>query len=355
MANFDDDTGALNGISGSFNVSNTWLKVVLIFFLLLSLYNAIELVVMVLVSFRRFRGLYFWSLMLSGLLGVIPYGVGFFLKFFTSVSPWVTCTVLTVGWWVMVTGQAMVLYSRLHLVLQDSKRLKQVLYMICINAVALHIPTTILTYGSNFNDDSSRFVVGYNVMEKIQLTGFTVQEAIISCLYLTETYKLLRSSRRNRAQRWIQYQLITINVLIIVMDLTLLILEYSNEYATQICLKGAVYSIKLKLEFAVLGQLVDYIRNKNSNYRHDASGSAIVMDGTNLTGSKRRYAGQDAGLPSTRADDPHFYGKTTTMVMPHGHASSSEERLNMPSGIILAKTEFSQTIDHRREPSDDLE
>ncbi|EED15537.1 conserved hypothetical protein [Talaromyces stipitatus ATCC 10500] len=338
-----DDTGALDGITGFLNTNNTWLAIFLIFFLLLSIYNALELVVMILVSFRRFRGLYFWSLVLSALFGLIPYSIGFFLKFFTRVSPWVTCTVLTVGWWVMVTGQAM-----------------QVLYMICINAVVLHLPTTILTYGSNNPDASPRFVVGYNIMEKIQLTGFSIQEAIISGLYLYETFKLLHITHRDKAQRWIQYQLIAVNVLIILMDLTLLVLEYASEYAIQICLKGAVYSVKLKLEFAVLGQLVDFIRNKSGNYRHDghhSGGTDIQMAdaGNILSSSKKRYAGRDAGLPSTRADDPHFYGKTTTMILPNEVTNSSEERLNLPSGIIMTKTEFVQRIDHKRDHSDDLE
>lgn len=198
-------------------------------------------------------------------------------------------------------------------------------------------------------------------MEKIQLTGFSIQEAIISGLYLYETYKLLHITHRNKAQRWIQYQLITVNVLIILMDLTLLVLEYANEYAIQTCLKGAVYSVKLKLEFAVLGQLVDFIRNKSGNYRHDddptGGGTGIHMAdaGDMLSSAKGRYAGRDAGLPSTRADDPHFYGKTTTMVLPNEAANSSEERLNMPSGIIMAKTEFVQRIDHKRDHSDDME
>lgn len=355
-----DDNGPINGISGFFNTNNTWLAIFLIFFLLVSIYNAIELVVMILVSFRRFRGLYFWSLLLSALLGLIPYSVGFFLKFFTHVSPWITCTVLTIGWWTMVTGQAMVLYSRLHLVLRDPKRLKQVLYMICFNALVLHLPTTVLTYGSNDPNASPKFITAYNIMEKIQLTGFSIQEAIISGLYLYETYKLLHTTHRNKAQRWIQYQLITVNVLIILMDLNLLILEYASEYAIQICLKGAVYSVKLKLEFAVLGQLVDFIRNKNGNYHHHednpTDGMGIDMgNGNMLSSAKRRYAGQDAGLPSTRADDPHFYGKTTTMVHPNEPTNSSEERLNLPSGIILTKTEFVQRIDHKRDNSDELE
>lgn len=63
------------------------------------------------------------------------------------------------------------------------------------------------------------------------------------------------------------YQLIGINCAIITMDLVLLGLEYANFYAVQITLKGFIYSFKLKLEFAVLGRLVDLIQGS----RHPVS------------------------------------------------------------------------------------
>jgi hypothetical protein len=40
------------------------------------------------------------------------------------------------------------------------------------------------------------------------------------------------------------------------MDVTLLVLQYSGLYYVQVILKSPFYSIKLKLEFAILGKLV---------------------------------------------------------------------------------------------------
>ncbi|KAE8375994.1 hypothetical protein BDV26DRAFT_247524 [Aspergillus bertholletiae] len=252
----------LDGISGELAGSRYGLKATLLFFISISIYNVIELVVLVMSTFRRWAGLYFWSLLLSSCLGVVPYSLGFMLKFFTHSSSFLSVTMLTVGWWTMVTGQAVVLYSRLHLVIRDEYILRRVLYMIIANVFLLHIPTSILTYGSNIPGRSPFFVKGYNIMEKIQMTGFTIQEVIISGLYIWETTKLLRlgSSRQDRR---IMHQLVGINVAILVMDLTLLGLEYANFYAIQITLKGVIYSIKLKLEFAVLGRLVNMVHGHN--------------------------------------------------------------------------------------------
>ena len=55
------------------------------------------------------------------------------------------------------------------------------------------------------------------------------------------------------------HQLVVINVLMLIMDLVLLGLEYASRYSIQITLKGAIYSVKLKLEFAVLGKLVEVV------------------------------------------------------------------------------------------------
>lgn len=252
-----------DGVSGSYLGESLAIKVLLSTFIGISWYNSLELVILIFVTFSRYNGLYFWSLLLSSVLGVIPYSLGFLLKFFqlTTALP-ISITLLTFGWYFMVTGQSIVLYSRLHLVLRNTTALRRVLWMIIFNAFVLHIPTTALTVGSNFDSSNQAFTQGYNVMEKIQMTGFCIQEFIISGLYIWEAIKLLRMSPDNGKRR-IMYQLLVINLIIIVMDLALLSIEYADYYVIETTLKAAVYSIKLKLEFAVLGKLVHVVNSHN--------------------------------------------------------------------------------------------
>ncbi|KAK1140878.1 hypothetical protein N8T08_009751 [Aspergillus melleus] len=264
----------LDGISGVLENGGDGTKATLFLFISVACYNVVELVVLVLSTFRRWRGLYFWSLLLSGCVGVVPYSLGFLLKFFTSATSILSVTMLSIGWWTMVTGQSFVLYSRLHLVIRDERILRRVLCMIISNVFLLHVPTTILTYGSNVDNPPRLFVRGYNIMEKLQMTGFTIQEVIISALYVWETVKMLRLGSEP-SKRKIMHQLVGINVLMFVMDLVLLGLEYANYYAVQITLKGAIYSIKLKLEFAVLGKLVDVV---HSNQRPSSLENAVQLN-----------------------------------------------------------------------------
>lgn len=252
-----------DGITGGYTGDSLALKITIATLAGITWYNAIELVILVFVTFSKYHGNYFWSLLVSSSIGLLPYSVGFLLKFFQLTDQtWLSVTFITVGWWCMVTGQSIVLYSRLHLVVRNPRILRRVLTMILVDAVIFHIPTTVLTYGSNLAGpvDAPAYIRGYNVMEKIQMTGFCIQEFVISALYIWETIRMLRLDP-DRGKRKIMYQLVAINLIIILMDLGLLVVEYMNKYIMETMLKGVIYSIKLKLEFAVLGKLVYLVHN----------------------------------------------------------------------------------------------
>ncbi|KAJ5406788.1 hypothetical protein N7465_008072 [Penicillium sp. CMV-2018d] len=259
-----DFTAAGDGISGHYEGTSLGMQITIATLAGVTWYNAFELMILLFVTFAEYRGLYFWSLFISSSAGLLPYSLGFLLKFFriTDDLPWLPVTLLTIGWWSMVTGQSVVLYSRLHLVLSNQRVLRRVLAMIVINAIILHLPTTVLTYGANMADDASLdlWTKGYNIMEKIQMTGFCLQEFIISGLYIWETVRMLRLDP-DRIKRKIQYQLLIINFIIIILDVGLLVAEYLDFYIMETMLKGVVYSIKLKLEFAVLGKLIHLVHN----------------------------------------------------------------------------------------------
>lgn len=92
------------------------LKTIIAFLIGLSLYNALELIILIFVTFNKYQGVYFWSLIIAG-IGVIPYSLGFLIKFFQLLDPaqnqgYVAVVFLTVGWYMMVTGMSI---SHIHL------------------------------------------------------------------------------------------------------------------------------------------------------------------------------------------------------------------------------------------------
>ncbi|KAF5858106.1 hypothetical protein ETB97_004872 [Aspergillus alliaceus] len=250
-----------NWVTGSYTGNSDGLRITITTFVVVAWYNAIELIILIFSTFKKYRGVYFSSMLISA-IGILPYSVGFFMKFFDLTSAvWLSLTLVTVGWWTMVTGQSFVLYSRLHLVVQNPTALKFVCYMIIANVFLLHIPTTVLTYAANY-EQSQEYLTAYNVMERVQVAGFCAQELIISGIYMWETNRLLKLNP-NRDNRNIIFQLFIMNLVCILMDIVLIAVECANLYIYQTTLKATVYSVKLKVEFGVLGKLI-YIANQSA-------------------------------------------------------------------------------------------
>lgn len=256
----NDLTQPPDGLIGGYKGNNTNVKIVVVTFSALALYNALELVVLIFFTFQRYHGLYFWTMLLSGVLGVIPHAVGYLLEFFGLGPRWLGVTISTIGFYFMVPGQSIVLYSRLHLVNQNRKLLRFVLWLIIIDTIILIIPTTVLTFSTVYVR-SQPIVMGYNVMERMQVAWFCAQEILISSIYIWETSKLLQlRPEKNTRRTRVLYELLAINLIIIAMDVALLVLEYIGLWYLQTTLKAAVYSIKLKLECGVLRKLVEIVQ-----------------------------------------------------------------------------------------------
>lgn len=247
--------------------------------------NTIELQFRIWLRFKRYQGLYFWSLVLSS-LGCAFHALGFlFLDFQIIRQPNAVGLIIGVSWWCMVTGQALVLYSRLHFVVRNKRRVQWVLIMIITNFCILHLPIMILSQTvsarkialsrilvlTNCSQGYSlpfpnRWLDVYNVYERVQMVCFTVQETIISSLYLYEARTTLRRAeafQREKTDQVVRH-LIWVNLFVIFLDAALLSTEFMGLFSIQTVFKAAVYSVKLRFEFVVLNQLVDMVGGRTS-------------------------------------------------------------------------------------------
>lgn len=75
------------------------------------------------------------------------------------------------------------------------------------------------------------------------------------------------------------YQLLIMNVGLILMDISLLVLEYMNEFIIQTVLKTFLYTVKLKFEFVVLSRLVSFVsaQHEVSNVQPLTSGASELV------------------------------------------------------------------------------
>jgi hypothetical protein len=251
-------TNALTAVSGSNPISGT-VAFMVCTWSSIAMYNFLELNFIVATVFKRHSGLYFWSFIVAT-YGMILISSFTMLKDFQVISAsYLFVTTTSIGWVGMVTGQSIVLYSRLHLVLFNRKRLRAVLIMIIVNAIILQIPTTVMVYGAN-SSHGEPFQVIYKIYEKIQVTIFCLQEFTISALYIYETVKILRVTKSTGygiGHRILLRHLISVNALVILLDAPILVFEYAGYYLLQTSYKPMAYSVKLKLEFSILNRLVE--------------------------------------------------------------------------------------------------
>ena len=108
-------------------------------FFAISFYNFVYINVKIFLTFKRRRGVYFWSLIVAS-WGIPVHATGFLLKFFKLGAPKMMALIFIIGgWYCMVTGQSLVLYSRLHLVEPDVKSFRWVLIMIIVDFFLLPV------------------------------------------------------------------------------------------------------------------------------------------------------------------------------------------------------------------------
>jgi hypothetical protein len=141
----------------------------------------------------------------------------------------------------------------------------------------------------------------YSIMEKIQITAFSIQEFIISGLYLHETRRILQptASFQKKRTRQVMLHLIYVNILIMFMDITLLSMEYANLYEIQITFKGTLYSIKLRLEFTVLNSLMSLTNSNNSDEVHYSHSATRNIGLETLNGNTRADGYNAEALPAS--------------------------------------------------------
>ncbi|KAK4077556.1 hypothetical protein Purlil1_12318 [Purpureocillium lilacinum] len=224
-------------------------------FISVALYNVVELNLLIVSTFKRFLR-----------------------HLRADPSGYVQATIILIGWCTMITGQSLVLYSRLHIVLYNLRRLHYVLIMIIVDAIWLGVPVIVLVYGTNSHNPKP-FAQPYAIFEKLQLTVFFLQEVIISGLYIFETTKPLKLQHA-----W----------------------------------KSLVYSIKLKAEFSVLNRLVEFSQRRT----HIAGTDWVGIRGSLGRGAMRQKqsAAQSAAKENGHDSlaDKAFRGRRVPSGLPFG-------------------------------------
>jgi len=314
----------------------------------LASYNAFELSLLIFTTFHKYHGLYFWS-MVTATCGIFPYVIGMEIMYFdqTFAANLPALIINNLGWISMVTAQSMVLYSRLGIVLgdQNSRILVFTRWMIIIDSFVFYTLATTIVFGMHYSNDDT-FDKGYIYIERLQMTGFCIQEFIISGLYIWKTLDILQAGEKKQAHRTL-WQLFVINVVIVALDVALLVLEYLGLASIQIAFKALAYAVKLKMEFAILSKLVESSSLAQRNLSMSLS-NAIALDDDHPAGSKGATPSSPQFVASAlsqwhrnekvhRADSAEHHSHDSLRTMSH-QTDSSEGHLFGPALTMVRST-----------------
>ena len=158
----------------------------------------------------------------------------------------------------MVTGQSLVLYSRLHLAVRDKRVLRAILIMIIVDFCLFQVPTTLQKFLST-RANAGGWLSVYHVYERIQLVVFTVQELIISVIYIRAAVIWLSPSDP-KGMRHTKHFLIYLNILCIALDILIVCEVSTGLWLYEEASQSLAYAIKLTLEFAVLNKVMEVYR-----------------------------------------------------------------------------------------------
>jgi hypothetical protein len=223
----------------------------------------IELTVWVLYVFRRYSGLYFWSILITTWC-IALHAIGYVLKECVPDCNWILSTLIAeIGWVGMVTGFSMVLYSRLHLVnftLKNPHILRITLIMIITDAFLFHTPTIVFQFGLANQSTHDQYASYLRVMERIQIMGFSLQEITLTSIYIYGTLQIIKNSLNSKIRTTMVF-LILIQVMVMCCDISVIALDYANYYMLKAVVQSFFYALKLQLEFVILNKFRDVIAN----------------------------------------------------------------------------------------------
>jgi hypothetical protein len=224
----------------------------------LTYWMGMELLILVFLTFKRYNGLYFWTLITST-VGILIYNTAIiFVNFETPVSANATTITINIGWAITTLSYPLVLWSRLHLVIGHRPRLlKAILASILFVAIGSEATTLSVTWGVVFKHPELYHV--QEVVNHVEGVIIGVQQLLISFVYIYQTAKFLKGGYAVHTKKVIGL-LLVVQLLCICGDVGSEYQNFSKRLRWAAVTEPAVLSLKLRLEFIVLNQLRSIVK-----------------------------------------------------------------------------------------------
>ena len=150
---------------------------------------------------------------------------------------------------------------------------------------------------------------------------FFVQETILSTLYVVMTWRHLKNfavlNQHDSNSRKVMKHLIYSNLIVILLDISVISVQFANFFYVQGAFKPCVYGVKLRIEFAILNRLIKSVQQPSRPSFSDRSGSKTPwLKPQDKSISLRSGTNSSSGLatnPSSMTLDPLSYDHEEAM------------------------------------------
>lgn len=310
----------------------------------IAMWLALDLVCQVFITFRRWGGMYFWTVLVTS-LGVGIHACSLILKVYVhlSVTEDVGTTILSkTGDILTQAGFSLVLFSRLNLVMRTQRQayLKWILILILLSSFLVHTPTIIFTLGVNTRH--TFWFQHARIAEKIVVVWVTLIELLLSTIYTYNTARLVKDSAMLHAHDAVNHQsrktrrnllvfMVFAQVVTFTFDMTLVTLEFL-QLMYRAMLMPFCYGVKLKIEFMALNQLQSLLQPNANMFQFvgELNAPAQAPRGVNFALDVERAQGVCEVLSDKRCKSRDCESPLDRIESPENPASPDSDRTLAP-------------------------
>jgi hypothetical protein len=294
--------------------------------------NNLEVLFLLLTRFRRWSGLYFWTVAIAAISSTM-FTIGItFLELVPDRSSLLPGSILsTTGFMLYEPAEFLLVYSRLHLISASRRTQKCVLALIIAYTLLLTIPTGVTVVG-DWLESGGRFHTISAIILKVKVCAYTAMEFLFSSIFL---YQVAKAWNRRTQPQIIPVlgHILVANLIIICMHSGAITLDYLG--FSMIHLSWAVsylhptellrhtinnnpeqtflYAYQLKLEFWILNELTELSQSNLSRsieiFGLDDSATTTVTSATAsaITSVEKENDSDISTAKPKRRLTPQFY------------------------------------------------
>jgi hypothetical protein len=190
------------------------------------LLTLLELIFLTFFTFRRWSGLYFYSFLIAAIaqIELLIYNV-LWLWVDTSSCGWVLIFFGVTGYVLYVPAQAMILYSRLHLLLASDRLLRTIIILAALEFILFEIPVTIFIVLDAVMT-APVYDQAYAILIQIEAVAYLLMDCAFMAAYIYQIRKIWPKEEALHHQKRILRQIVGMSIFLVIVDIIFIIMTY---------------------------------------------------------------------------------------------------------------------------------